>query len=86
MVILLFCVSRNTRRVDFPRVDGLSTDTPGLGCHKNSQRDENQGQRRSYILAFSFRDKGNKARQIMRRGDPVERKGLKTSSKSLMYE
>ena len=23
--------SRDTRRIDFPRVDGLSTDTPGLG-------------------------------------------------------
>ena len=25
--------SRDTRRVDFPRVDGLSTDTPVLGRH-----------------------------------------------------
>ena len=25
--------SRDTRRVDFPRVDGLSTDTPDLGLH-----------------------------------------------------
>ena len=28
--------SRDTRRIDFPRVDGLSTDTPGLGCHQNN--------------------------------------------------
>ena len=25
--------SRDTRRIDFPRVDWLSTDTPVLGCH-----------------------------------------------------
>ena len=25
--------SRNTRRIDFSRVDGLSTDTPVLGLH-----------------------------------------------------
>ena len=25
--------SRDTRRIDFLRVDGLSTDTPILGCH-----------------------------------------------------
>ena len=25
--------SRDTRRIDFPRVDRLSTDTLGLGCH-----------------------------------------------------
>ena len=30
---LLMCVSRDTRRKDFPRVDGLSTDTPVLGRH-----------------------------------------------------
>ena len=24
---------RNMRRIDFPRVDGLSTDTSGLGRH-----------------------------------------------------
>ena len=28
--------SRNTRRIDFPRVDGLSTDTPVLELHKVS--------------------------------------------------
>ena len=33
VAILLMCVSRNTRRIDFPRVDGESTDTPGLGRH-----------------------------------------------------
>ena len=37
MAILLFCVSRNTRRIDFPLVDGLSTDTPDLGRHKKNQ-------------------------------------------------
>ena len=26
--------SRNTRRIEFPRVDELSMDTPGLGRHK----------------------------------------------------
>ena len=26
-------VSRDMRRIDFPQVDGLSTDTPGLGRH-----------------------------------------------------
>ena len=41
--ILLMCVSRSTRRVDFPRVDGWSTDTPGLGRHS--------------LLVF-FRDRG----------------------------
>ena len=30
---LLMCVSRDTRCKDFPRVDGLSTDTPVLGRH-----------------------------------------------------
>ena len=25
--------SRDTRHLDFPRVDGYSTDTPGLGRH-----------------------------------------------------
>ena len=30
---LLTCVSRDTRRKDFSRVDGLSTDTPILGRH-----------------------------------------------------
>ena len=33
MPFLLSYGSRDTRRVDFPRVDGLSTDTPGLGRH-----------------------------------------------------
>ena len=33
MVILLMCVSRDTRRRDFPQVDGWSTDTPGMGHH-----------------------------------------------------
>ena len=36
VAILLMCVSRNTRRVDFPQVDGWSTDTPGFGCHSMS--------------------------------------------------
>ena len=27
-------VSSDTRRIDFPHVDGLSTNTPGLGRHK----------------------------------------------------
>ena len=31
---LLSYGSRDTRRVDFPWVDGLSTDTPGLGHHR----------------------------------------------------
>ena len=26
--------SRDTRRIDFPRVDGLSTDPRVLGCHQ----------------------------------------------------
>ena len=30
---LLMCVSRDTRRRDFPRVDGLSTDPRVLGRH-----------------------------------------------------
>ena len=34
MPFLLRYGSRDTRRVDFPRVEGLSTDTPGLGRHK----------------------------------------------------
>ena len=29
---LLGYESRNTRRIDFPRVDGLSMDTPGFGA------------------------------------------------------
>ena len=33
MAILLMCVSHDTRRIDFPQVDGLSTDTPNLGRH-----------------------------------------------------
>ena len=36
MAILLKCVSHDTRRIDFLRVDGLSTDTPGLGPHNQS--------------------------------------------------
>ena len=28
-------VSRDTRHIDFPQVDGLSTDTPGLGRHNH---------------------------------------------------
>ena len=31
--ILLMCVFRDTRRIDFPRVDGLSTGPPVLGRH-----------------------------------------------------
>ena len=38
------------------------------------------------ILAFSFKAKGNKTKQIMWRGEPVERNALQTSSKSLMNE
>ena len=34
MAILLMCVSRDTRRIDFPQVDGQSTDTPVLGRHR----------------------------------------------------
>ena len=33
---LLRYVSRDTRHIDFPRVDGLSTDTPDLGRHTTS--------------------------------------------------
>ena len=33
MTILLLCVSRDTGRIDFPQVDGWSTDTPVLGHH-----------------------------------------------------
>ena len=33
VAILLMCVSRNTRRVDFPWVDGWSTGPQVLGCH-----------------------------------------------------
>ena len=33
-----------------------------------------------------FRDNGDKTIQIIWRGDPVERKALQTSSKSLMNE
>ena len=32
--ISLRYVSRDIRRIDFPQVDGLSTDTPGLGRHR----------------------------------------------------
>ena len=35
--LLLMYVSRNTRRIDFPLVDGLSTDTPILGRHNNNE-------------------------------------------------
>ena len=28
--------SHDTRRIDFPRVDGLSMDTPGLGRHNRT--------------------------------------------------
>ena len=34
VAILLMCVSRNTRRVDFLRVDAPNPDTPGLGRHR----------------------------------------------------
>ena len=30
---LLMCVSCDARRIDFPQVDGWSTDTPVLGRH-----------------------------------------------------
>ena len=33
MPFLLSYGSRDTRHVDFPRVNGLSTDTPDLGRH-----------------------------------------------------
>ena len=33
MAILLMCVSRNMRRVDFSQVDGKSTGPPVLGRH-----------------------------------------------------
>ena len=36
MLFLLSYGSRDTRRIDFPRVDGLSKDTPGLGHHMKS--------------------------------------------------
>ena len=36
MPFLLRYGSRDTRRVDFPRVDGLSTDTSGLGRHTSN--------------------------------------------------
>ena len=32
MAILLMCVSRDTGRIDFPQVDGWSTNTPGFGA------------------------------------------------------
>ena len=35
---LLMCVSRDTRRRDFPQVDGLSTDTLVLGRHNFDPR------------------------------------------------
>ena len=41
---------------------------------------------RNKILAFSFRENGNRTMKIMWRGDPVERNALQTSSKSLMNE
>ena len=42
--------------------------------------------RLNHILAFSFRENGNKTIQMIWRGNPVERKSLQTSSKSLMNE
>ena len=30
--------SCDTRHIDFPRVDGLSTDTPDLGHHRKSRK------------------------------------------------
>ena len=39
MAILLMCVSRDTGRIDFPQVDGWSTDTPGFGASHNSPRE-----------------------------------------------
>ena len=33
-LFLLGYGSRDMRRIDFPRVDGLSMDPPGLGRHK----------------------------------------------------
>ena len=38
--LLLRYVSRNMRCIDFPQVDGLSTDTPILGRHRVSVRDD----------------------------------------------
>ena len=37
MAILFMCVSRDTRSIDFPRVDWESTDTPVLVRHMFSQ-------------------------------------------------
>ena len=34
--------SHDTRRIDFPRVDGLSTDTPDLGRHIDHYLSTNQ--------------------------------------------
>ena len=64
----------------------------GKNLFKNSFRMSSQveielgASERNLILAFSFRENGNNTIQIIWRGDPVERKALQTSSKSLMNE
>ena len=49
---LLICVFRDTRRIDFPQVDGWSSDTPGLGRHTYTPGSQNifLSNKRSTIL------------------------------------
>ena len=55
--------------------------------HMSSQVKIELGAREwNHILEFSFRENGNKTIQIIWRGEPVERRELQTSSKSLMHE
>ena len=42
---LLMYVSRDTRRIDFSQVDGLSTDPRGMGCHIMSRPNPRLGGR-----------------------------------------
>ena len=45
--------SRDTRRIDFPQVDGLSTDTPVLGRHKFNQSSKKKKIPLRYYIIFS---------------------------------
>ena len=59
---LLMCVSHDTRSRDFPRVDGLSTDTSVLGCHKStSKKSRKIKYGRSYLEKFVLQTLNPKA-------------------------
>ena len=47
---------RDTRRIDFPQVDGLSTDTPILGRHSKTRENSNFRKNGKMVISIKIQN------------------------------